>query len=98
MHARQVAQILTDAPHNKALEEAYSVGRFIFQKMGFKEKNERLTVMLLLGGDEITRIAEAADAILPSVPPSNPRPVTAEDLRALLRAAWSGADPVHAFE
>jgi alcohol dehydrogenase class IV len=38
-------------------------------------------------------IAEAAEAILPSVPPSNPRPVTAEDLRALLRAAWSGADP-----
>jgi maleylacetate reductase len=43
-------------------------------------------------------VAEAADAILPSVPPSNPRPVTAEDLRTLLRAAWSGADPVHAFE
>jgi len=39
-------------------------------------------------------IAEAADAILPSVPPSNPRPVSAENLRALLRAAWSGADPV----
>jgi maleylacetate reductase len=38
-------------------------------------------------------IAEAAEAILPSVPPSNPRPVTAADLRALLRAAWSGADP-----
>jgi maleylacetate reductase len=42
-------------------------------------------------------IAEAADAILPSVPPSNPRPVTAADLRALLRAAWSGADPRTAF-
>jgi hypothetical protein len=26
------------------------------------------------------------------VPPSNPRPVTAEDLRRLLRAAWAGAD------
>ena len=38
-------------------------------------------------------IAEAAEAILPSVPASNPRPVTAADLRALLRAAWSGADP-----
>jgi maleylacetate reductase len=38
-------------------------------------------------------IAAAADAILPSVPPSNPRPVCARDLRALLRAAWSGADP-----
>jgi alcohol dehydrogenase class IV len=42
-------------------------------------------------------IAEAADAILPSVPPSNPRPVTAEDLRALLRAAWSGSDPRTTF-
>jgi maleylacetate reductase len=42
-------------------------------------------------------IAEAAEAILPSVPPSNPRPVTAEDLRALLRAAWSGSDPKTAF-
>jgi alcohol dehydrogenase class IV len=38
-------------------------------------------------------IPAAADAILPAVPPSNPRPVTAADLRALLRAAWSGADP-----
>jgi maleylacetate reductase len=42
-------------------------------------------------------VAEAAEAILPSVPPSNPRPVTAADLRALLRAAWSGADPATAF-
>jgi maleylacetate reductase len=42
-------------------------------------------------------IAEAAEAILPSVPPSNPRPVTAADLRALLRAAWSGADPETVF-
>jgi alcohol dehydrogenase class IV len=42
-------------------------------------------------------IPEAAEAILPSVPPSNPRPVTAADLRALLRAAWSGADPRTAF-
>jgi alcohol dehydrogenase class IV len=42
-------------------------------------------------------IAEAAEAILPSVPPSNPRQVTAADLRALLRAAWSGSDPKTAF-
>ena len=42
-------------------------------------------------------IPEAADAILPSVPPSNPRPVTAGDLRTLLRAAWAGTDPRTAF-
>ena len=39
----------------------------------------------------------AAEAILPAVPESNPRPVTAGDLRTLLRAAWSGADPRTAF-
>lgn len=38
-------------------------------------------------------IGAAADAILPAVPPGNPRQVTAQDLRGLLRAAWSGADP-----
>jgi maleylacetate reductase len=38
-------------------------------------------------------IDAAAEAILPSVPPSNPRPVSVDDLRRLLRAAWSGADP-----
>ena len=38
-------------------------------------------------------VPEAADLILPAVPANNPRPVTAEDLRRLLHAAWSGADP-----
>ncbi|HEV3382220.1 MAG TPA: maleylacetate reductase [Trebonia sp.] len=38
-------------------------------------------------------IPAAAAAILPAVPASNPRPVTAADLESLLRAAWSGADP-----
>ena len=38
-------------------------------------------------------VPDAAAAILPAVPPSNPRPVTVADLEALLRAAWSGADP-----
>jgi maleylacetate reductase len=39
------------------------------------------------------QIPAAADAILPAVPAGNPRPVTAGDLRRLLRAAWAGADP-----
>ena len=38
-------------------------------------------------------IPDAAEAILPAVPESNPRPVTVADLERLLRAAWSGADP-----
>jgi maleylacetate reductase len=38
-------------------------------------------------------IPAAAEAIGPAVPPGNPRPVTAGDLRRLLRAAWAGADP-----
>jgi len=42
-------------------------------------------------------IPEAAEAILPAVPASNPRSVTVADLERLLRAAWSGADPKAAF-
>jgi alcohol dehydrogenase class IV len=42
-------------------------------------------------------IPDAAEAILPAVPESNPRPVTVGDLERLLRAAWSGADPKAAF-
>jgi maleylacetate reductase len=42
-------------------------------------------------------IPAAAESILPAVPPSNPRPVTAEDLRRLLRAAWAGDDPKTVF-
>jgi maleylacetate reductase len=35
----------------------------------------------------------AVEAVLPAVPPSNPRPVDAAALERLLRAAWAGADP-----
>jgi maleylacetate reductase len=42
-------------------------------------------------------IPAAAEAILPVVPPGNPRPVTVADLERLLRAAWSGADPRAGF-
>ena len=35
-------------------------------------------------------IPSAVEVILPSVPPGNPRPVTAEDMTALLHAAWEG--------
>ncbi|WP_437023874.1 maleylacetate reductase [Streptomyces sp. enrichment culture] len=35
----------------------------------------------------------AVQAVLDAVPEGNPRPVTAEDVRRLLRAAWRGADP-----
>ena len=38
-------------------------------------------------------VAEAARLILPSVPPSNPRPVTEDDLTALLAAAQAGRNP-----
>ena len=41
-------------------------------------------------------IPAAAQAILPAVPPRNPRPVMAGDLDGLLRAAWQGADPAAA--
>lgn len=38
-------------------------------------------------------IPDAARAIIPAVPPGNPRPVTEAGLARLLRAAWAGADP-----
>ena len=37
---------------------------------------------------------EAVRRVLAVVPTSNPVAVTAEDLQALLRAAWEGADPI----
>ncbi|MER5428999.1 maleylacetate reductase [Streptomyces sp. NPDC002588] len=40
-----------------------------------------------------TDVEGAVQAVLDVVPDSNPRPVTAGDLRRLLRAAWQGADP-----
>jgi hypothetical protein len=40
-------------------------------------------------------IDEAAEAILPSVPASNPREARVEDLRALLAAARAGLDPAN---
>ncbi|GCE41640.1 Alcohol dehydrogenase [Rhodococcus wratislaviensis] len=44
-------------------------------------------------GFRSTDIDQAVEAILPVVPTSNPRPVTAEDLRRLLDAAQRGSDP-----
>jgi maleylacetate reductase len=38
-------------------------------------------------------LVDAAGAVLPVVPASNPRAVSVEALVALLRAAWEGADP-----
>jgi maleylacetate reductase len=41
-------------------------------------------------GLDRSSLNEAADAILPVVPPSNPRGVTRNLLRQLLEAAWAG--------
>lgn len=38
-------------------------------------------------------IEPAAELIVPQIPPSNPAPVTAESMTALLTAAWSGLQP-----
>ncbi|MDX2604963.1 maleylacetate reductase [Streptomyces caniscabiei] len=38
-------------------------------------------------------VDDAVEAVLDAVPDGNPRPVRAEDVRRLLRAAWQGADP-----
>jgi maleylacetate reductase len=47
-------------------------------------------------GFDAAQIPEAVELILPSVPPSNPRHVTAENLGALLHDAWEGATPTTA--
>lgn len=62
---------------------------------GLQDLRGELNAPLTLRGYGFTEdaIREAADLILPAVPANNPRPVTAEDLRRLLHAAWSGADP-----
>lgn len=44
-------------------------------------------------GFQESDIQEAADLILPAIPPSNPRPVNRDSLVELLSAAWSGAQP-----
>ncbi|MDG5805062.1 maleylacetate reductase [Streptomyces ossamyceticus] len=44
-------------------------------------------------GFEEDRIGDAVEAILPSVPDTNPATVTPENLERLLRGAWEGADP-----
>jgi maleylacetate reductase len=44
-------------------------------------------------GLEESQLADAADAVLPFVPLSNPAPTTRDDLERLLRRAWEGSDP-----
>jgi alcohol dehydrogenase class IV len=38
-------------------------------------------------------ISRAVQPVLEAVPPGNPAPVTAENVLALLEAAWAGEDP-----
>jgi len=62
---------------------------------GLQELRRRLGAPRALcdyGFDE-RDVNSAVDTILPALPPGNPRPVDADDLRLLLTAAWQGADP-----
>ena len=62
---------------------------------GLQALRERLDAPRALRdhGFEDRNIADAVEAILPAVPPSNPAPVTPEILERLLRDAWEGAEP-----
>ncbi len=62
---------------------------------GLQQLRKRLNAPTALREYGLNRsdIERAVDAIVPAVPVSNPRPVTADDLRRLLDAAYSGADP-----
>lgn len=79
--------------------EAPDADRRIAQAFGSKdalsgllELRERLNGPRALkdyGFDE-GKAGEAAEIALPSIPPSNPRPVTLENLTELIHAAWAG--------
>ena len=43
-------------------------------------------------------IPQAVELILPAIPASNPRPVSAENLEELLRAAYAGTDPTEMIQ
>jgi CRISPR-associated protein Cas7/Cse4/CasC subtype I-E len=59
-HAKAVAELL-HRDHGKQPNESENVGRYMFQRIGFKEdRRGRLTVLQLLGDDEIRSIANAA--------------------------------------
>jgi CRISPR-associated protein Cas7/Cse4/CasC subtype I-E len=93
MHARQIAQILADDSRNpRRFEEAYNVGRYMFQRMGFKEKKERLTVMLLLGADEIRTIGKAAADNWDTLAPLSNASVLWEQLAKQLAGYLSALD------
>ncbi|EMY36243.1 hypothetical protein D477_000110 [Arthrobacter crystallopoietes BAB-32] len=62
---------------------------------GLQELRTRLDAPKALAdyGFTAAGIAEAVEVALPVIPGNNPRPVTAENLTALLDAALTGADP-----
>jgi hypothetical protein len=60
-HALQIADVVSKRNEgSRPFEQARQIARYMFQRMGFKEKNGRLTVMLLLGADEIKKLADKA--------------------------------------
>ncbi len=60
--------------------------------LDLREAIDAPTALRDYGFDEAD-IPEAARIILPAIPPSNPRSVSEDDLRGLLRAAWAGTRP-----
>ena len=62
---------------------------------GLDRLRTRVDAPRALGGIGLREddIEPAVALILPEVPPSNPRPVDAASLTAVLHAAWSGSDP-----
>jgi maleylacetate reductase len=62
---------------------------------GLQELRRRLDAPRALRdvGFEESMVDDAARAVLPAVPESNPVPVTVEDLTRLLHDAWEGAEP-----
>jgi maleylacetate reductase len=96
-HAVVLPYVLAlNAPHAPAAEQrlAAAFGSSSGQE-GLAALRSRLKAPRALRdhGFRADSIAEAARAILPSVPESNPAPVTVQTLEHLLEQAWEGADP-----
>jgi alcohol dehydrogenase class IV len=92
--SRRIAAALNStAPHSTTTDAASALD-------GLDALRQELDAPRALAdyGFTADQVDDAAEAILPAVPPSNPRPVSAADLRALLRAACSGADPMSAWQ
>jgi maleylacetate reductase len=77
---------------DERIARAFGSGTALDGLQDLRARLDAPTALRDLGLEE-SQIPDAARAILPAVPPSNPADVSVEVLEGLLRRAWEGADP-----